>query len=133
VDTHPPYALVAPEFRFRALAALAGRAALGGSRELLLATLLGGRLADGVVGPHPLPAAQRRTRAAAARSWLAAVAMTATARNAVGRVIESTATDDRRALGDAWDGLLALVTPYLDVAARSEVRRIALAAHGPPA
>src|SRR5690349_12491010 len=44
--TAPPYALSSPAFRFRALAVLAGRAPLGGQREVALATYLAARLAD---------------------------------------------------------------------------------------
>jgi hypothetical protein len=91
---------------------------------LVLGTLLGARLVDGVVGAHPLPLSLRRTRAAAAKTWLSAVALPAAARAPIGRLIEATASDDRRALGDAWDAVSTLVAPTLDLPARTELRRL---------
>jgi len=41
----PPYALAPTSFRFPALAALAGRAPLGGQREVVLAAYVVARLA----------------------------------------------------------------------------------------
>ena len=78
--THPPYALAPTEFRFRALASLAGHATLGGARELLLATLLVARLVDGVAGLYPLSPPLRRARATAAKTWLSALALPAQTR-----------------------------------------------------
>jgi hypothetical protein len=123
----PPYALAAPEFPFRALAALAGRAAIGGARELVLALLLAARLVDGAVGDAPLTTPMRRTRAAAARAWLAALSLPPHARATVARLVDATAGEDREALRDAWDALVALATPSLDVAGRAELRRLTAA------
>jgi hypothetical protein len=131
VHAHPPYALVTPAFHFRALAALAGRATLGGARELLVGALLMARLADACTGPHPLTTPQRRARANAARAWLASLTLPAIVRAVFSRVMEATATDDRRALAEAWDGLVSLVTPSLDMSSRAELRRLALALTGP--
>ena len=50
----PRYTLATPVFRFRSLAALSGRAALGGDRETLLACLQLGRLCAGIVPPYEL-------------------------------------------------------------------------------
>jgi hypothetical protein len=129
VRSHPPFALDAPEFRFRALALSSGRASIGGGRELVLAALLGARLIDGVVGPHPLPPAHRRLRAAAARTWLSALALPASSRLIMARLVEATAMDDRRALLEAWENLAALVSPALEGAARNELRRVTIALH----
>jgi hypothetical protein len=120
----PPYALAAPEFRFRALAALAGRAPLGGARELMLGTLLGARLAEGVVGDHPLPAPLRRARATAAKTWLSALALPASTRSTLARLAEATGGDDLTALKDAWEGAAALVVATLDASSRAELRRV---------
>ncbi len=124
MPTHPPYALAPTEFRFHALAALAGRSALGGARELVLASLLAARLADGMVGDSPLPAPLRRARAAAARSWLSALTLPGNARAVVARVFEASAGDSRRALREAWEGVATLVGPVLDVASRTAARRL---------
>jgi hypothetical protein len=131
VHAHPPYALVTPAFPFRALAALAGRATLGGTRELLVGALLMARLADACAGPHPLTTPQRRARATAARAWLASLTVPAAVRAVFSRVMEATAGDDRRALAEAWDGMVSLVTPSLDMPSRAELRRLALALAGP--
>lgn len=127
MPTHPPYALAPATFRFRALAVLAGRTPLGGTRELVLAALLTARLVDGVVGDHPLPQPLRRTRASAARSWLSAVALPASARAVLSRAMEASAGDDTRVLRDAWDAVTTLVAPTLDVASRTAARRLAAA------
>jgi len=120
----PPYALVTPEFRFRALAALAGRATLGGARELVLGLLLGARLVDGVVGDHPLAPPLRRARMSAAKTWLSSLALPSTTRATLARLAEATAIDDRRALVDIWEAVMAIVTPSLDVPSRAEMRRL---------
>lgn len=125
--THPPYALAPTGFRFRALAALAGHAALGGARELLLATLLVARLVDGVAGLYPLSPPLRRARAAAARTWLSALALPAQTRAVFARLIDLTVQEDRRLLADAWDSLTTFVGPALDLAARTELRRMSVA------
>lgn len=125
--THPPYALAPTEFRFRALASLAGHAALGGARELLLATLLAARLVDGVAGTYPLSPPLRRARATAAKTWLSALALPAQTRAVFARLIDLTVQDDRRILADAWDSLTAFVAPALDLAAKTELRRLSAA------
>lgn len=124
MQTHPPYALQPAEFRFRSLAALAGQAPLGGTRELLLAALLIGRLFDGAVGRYALPTLLRRRRATAARSWLSALALPVAARATLARAIDLSASDDRRAMSEAWEHVVALVLPVLDGPARAEVRRL---------
>ena len=42
------------------------------------------------------------------------------------RAIEASATGERDALAEAWDGVVALVTPVADMAARAELRRVTL-------
>jgi len=120
----PPYSLPTTEFPFRALARLAGRAALGGAREQVFAILLAARLVDSAVGEHPVPSPLRRTRATAAKSWLSALALPAASRTVMSRLVEATATDDWRALADAWEEAQALVAPSLDPPALAELRRL---------
>jgi hypothetical protein len=114
-------------FRFPALASLAGHAALGGARELLLATLLGARLVEGTVGLHAIAPALRRARATAARTWLSSLALPAQARVILARLFDLTAQEDRGLLTDAWEQLVTLVTPALDLSARTELRRLGAA------
>jgi hypothetical protein len=126
-------ALAEAEFPFRALAALAGRAAIGGARELLLAALLAARMVEGVVGRAPLPAALRRPRAAAAKAWLSSLALPTTARGLVARVIDATAGDEVADLRAAWSPLVAALSPLLDQPARSELARLTSTVQAPPA
>lgn len=88
----PPYALALPTFRFRALAALAGRAPLGGPREAALACLLAARLAAPLVAGAPVTFddAARAARAAGARTWLASMAVPAAARVPAARLFDAT-------------------------------------------
>jgi len=124
VSPSPPLALSAPGFPLRSIAQLAARASLGGPRETLLGVMQAARLIDGVVGAHPLPDSLRRTRAAAARTWLAAIAMPAAARQAIGRTIDASADNDRVALSEAWTDVVQVATPALDGGSRFELRRI---------
>lgn len=122
----PPYALSAAGFQLRALAALASRAALGGPREVLLAAMQAARMVEGTVGLHPLPESLRRSRANAARSWLAALALPPASRVTIARAIEASAGNERHVLAQAWEGVVALVLPMSDMAARAELRRVSL-------
>jgi len=131
VQTVLPLALSVPVFPMRSLAQCAARANLGGPRETLLGVIQAARLVDGVAGPHALPDALRRSRAGAARSWLAALAMPVAARQAIGRTIDASAGDDRAALVDAWDAVVEVATPLLDLSARNELRRITTRLHAP--
>lgn len=134
VLTALPLALSVPVFPMRSLAQCAARAGLGGPRETLLGVIQAARLVDGMAGRHPLPDALRRTRAGAARSWLAALAMPAAARQAIGRTIDASAGDNLAALAEAWDAVVQVAMPLLDLSARNELRRISARVHaGAPA
>ena len=85
-----PYAVEPNAFRFPALAAAAGRAPLGGPRETTLGVYLAVRLADDAAASPALPAALRAQRAAAARAWVASLAITATVRRALIRLLDAT-------------------------------------------
>jgi hypothetical protein len=122
----PPFALSAPGFPLRSLAALAARSALGGPREVLLAAMQAARMVEGAVGLHPLPEALRRSRANAARSWLAALALPASSRSTIARAIEASAGAERDVLAQAWEAVVAMVTPGADLPARAELRRVTL-------
>ncbi|MGH7721060.1 MAG: hypothetical protein ACREON_19710, partial [Gemmatimonadaceae bacterium] len=66
--TAPPYSLPPHRFGFPALAARAGRAALGGERESALACLMAARVVAGALPPDAIPYAARAHRAGAARA-----------------------------------------------------------------
>ena len=117
----PPYSLDAPAFRFRALAALAGRAALGGEREVALATLLAARLVAAALPPDLLPAERRATRAQAARSWLGALALPAGQRTAIARVIDASDAEALAPIVPALERLREALTRHLDPASLAEL------------
>jgi hypothetical protein len=123
IPTPPPYALSTPLFRFRALASLAGRAALGGPREVALATYLVARLVDDCLPEKELPAAARAERSASARGWLANVALPAGARAALTRVADATGGNASDITG-ALTSLLNGIDGYLDPPSRIELARL---------
>lgn len=122
--TDVPYALAAPAFRFPALAALAGRAPLGGEREAVLACLVAARLVHGACGPRALPVALRQARAGSARVWFSSVAVPAPMRVPVVRLIEATGRDDRPALAEALRQVTEVTAGILDAAASSELQAL---------
>jgi hypothetical protein len=124
VPFSPPYALATPRFRFRALAALAGRSSLGGDREVVLAMLLAGRLVIGALPPRPLPQGVRATRASGARAWLAALALPAAFRQSLARLIDATASVDPAALEPTWRAVVEMSSPHLDAHAIAELREV---------
>ena len=122
----PPYALATTTFRFRALAALAGRAPLGGPREVALASYLAARLTDDARGGDGLAEPGRAERAHAARAWLAGMALPANLRAPFVRLLDATA-GEKPALSAALDGVISLVAEYLDPPARTELGQLAQA------
>jgi hypothetical protein len=122
--TLPPYALAAPRFPFRALAALAGRSPLGGEREVALATLLAARLVMGALPPQPLPQGVRATRANGARAWLASLALPAALRQAFARLVDATAAADRETLEPALRAVIDVTNPLLDAGANAELHEV---------
>ena len=119
-----PYALVAPVFPFRALAVLAGRAPLGGPREIALATLTAARLALAAAPPATLAQPMRASRVEAARLWLTSVALPSAVRGAVLKLVEATASDDPGGMAAALAKVTDVTAPHLDKAARSELERL---------
>ena len=120
----PPYALATPRFRFRALAALVGRSPLGGEREVALATLLAARLVVGTLPPAPLPQSVRITRANGARAWFAALALPASLRQTLTRLLDATTSVDRDGLEAALRNVIDVTSPQLDAAAVAELREV---------
>ncbi|MFL5560016.1 MAG: hypothetical protein ACJ79K_00945 [Gemmatimonadaceae bacterium] len=121
----PPYALAPTPFRFRALAALAGRAPLGGGRETALASFVVARLAVGCLAGSTLTTEDRSTRAAAARTWIASLALPAPLRAPLVKVIESTRHESRSAVAVAIVTVADVAASYLDAPALDELRVLA--------
>lgn len=119
-----PYALEALRFPFPALASLAGRLPLGGGREVALAALLTARLAQGVSASDTLPPGDRAARAAAAKVWLASLALPATTRVPFARCIEATTGTPLQVAG-ALRSLVAASGPHLDGPSVQELEKLA--------
>ena len=128
----PPYSLATPSFRFPALAALAGRAPVGGDRELVLSCLMSVRLAAGAVGPNPLPVVVRVERSANAKTWLASLALPVPARVPFTRLADAAAGEDIAPLRAALQRVISACTPVLDAASRQEAERFAAAVAAAP-
>jgi hypothetical protein len=125
VITHqPPYALAATTFPFPALAALAGRLPLGGGREVAVAVLTVARLAVVLLPPPSLDVEERQTRAAAARVWLASLALPAPVRVPLARAIDAS-TGDAPAMSSALRALSAAAGQWLDGRSTLELDRLA--------
>ena len=123
---NPPYAVPTTSFRFAALATLAGKAPLGGRREVALAVYLAARLADDTLPERGIPPEARAERARHARSWLASIAVPAPVRAATGKMIDATA-GEARATGATLQGVINATASYLDAAARAELDRLTAA------
>jgi hypothetical protein len=130
----PPYGLAGPTFRFKALAMLAGRAPLGGVREVAMAVYLAARLAADATPFGALSSGIRSRRAGAARSWLATLTLPGSVRSPILRLIESSCSSALADGDGGADGALVLAAlaaviaatlAYLDAGARSELERLA--------
>jgi hypothetical protein len=123
-QNQPPYAVPPTEFRFPALAALAGRAQLGGDREVALAVYLAARLAQDCHGGTELSEAARTERAASAKTWISTFAVPAAVRPSITRVIEGTAGSAPTIVEDLR-ALVASTRSYLDIQSQAELDRLA--------
>jgi hypothetical protein len=124
--TNPPYALAATTFRFSALAALAGRAPIGGQREVALAAYMAARLAQDVLPERGVPQPSRAERATGAKSWLSTLALPASVRPALARLVDASGGEPRGA-AEALRAVAAATGTFLDTRARSELDRLVAA------
>lgn len=123
-----PYALATPTFPFRHLAALAGRAPIGGAREVALGCFVAARLAADRGRADTEPTLDgREARAAAARSWLGTLTLPATVRTPLARCIETTAAEGTLQLSRTVTALRDACADYLDAGSRAELDALAQA------
>jgi len=122
IGNPPPFALATPTFRFRALASHAGRAALGGDREIALACLVAGRLGAGLTNAQPSAPSDLKARAVAAKQWLASLVLPAALRTLLNAAIESSGDGDEVATARALSQLLPLAAQQLDEFSLAELR-----------
>ena len=121
-----PYALVTPSFPFRHLAALAGRAPIGGAREVALGCFVAARLAvEHVASATELTDEARQARATAARSWLGTLTLPAAVRTPLIRCIESSAEGAVAAIAREVVAMRSACAGYLDAASRAELDALA--------
>jgi hypothetical protein len=125
-----PYSLEPTAFPFPALASLAGRAPLGGQREIVLACLLVARVvvdAADMNGAGLLTMDQRRARAKEVGDWLAATSIPPVIKGALTGLAEGTASADRGYVTSALDSVMMVTANHLDPAARLELEQLAQA------
>ncbi|MGI8619161.1 MAG: hypothetical protein ACR2L6_08725 [Gemmatimonadaceae bacterium] len=121
----PPYALAQTPFPLPALAAHAGKAALGGDREVAIACFVIARLAGALLPPYALPTELRQQRAAACRTWLASQAIPPAIRANLLAAVDSTASAERSAIPAALRALRAHAAKHLDGASGQELDSLA--------
>jgi hypothetical protein len=121
-----PYGLEPTAFPLPAVAALAGRAPLGGPREIALACFLVGRMVTDLASTHPvLTADQRKVRAQGTRHWLGSATIPSPVRVALMRLVESTSAGDLAGTRTALDSVMTVTANHLDSAARLDLGRLA--------
>ena len=103
----------------------AGRAPLGGAREVALGCLMAARLVAGTLPPDPLPLAVRAARAKAARTWLASLALPAPVRAPLARVADASGRDAPAELAAALGAVIAAARRQLDAASITELESLA--------
>lgn len=126
----PPYALATPAFRFRALASHAGRATLGGDREIALACFAVARLAAGLLPPVMLAPGDAVTRANATGHWLASLTMPASPRAAAAAAIDAISRSNRRGAAESLRVLRDVAGRQLDFPSLTEIDDLADELHG---
>jgi hypothetical protein len=127
----PPYALATPDFPFRHLAGLAGRAPIGGAREVALACFVAARLASDCAARSPdLAEAGRSARSAGAKGWLGTLALPSAVRGPLLRCVESTAEGTPEVIGRELADLAAAGSSFLDPASRAELETLAASLRG---
>ena len=124
--TLPPYALPAPVFRFRNLATLAGRAPIGGAREVALACFVAARLVNDCCDPLlALDEEARVARCVGAKGWLGTIAIPTPVRAPVAKLADASANGHPESMAPLVAALAKAADAFLDAAARSELDALA--------
>ena len=122
----PPYALPTLDFPFRHLAGLAGRAPIGGAREVALACFVAARLASDCAARSPdLTEPGRAARCVGAKAWLATLALPTAVRGPLLRCMEATVAGSPESVGRELAELALAGSSYLDPASRAELETLA--------
>ena len=111
-------------FPFPALAAQAGRAPLGGTREVALACLMAARLAiNARCAAKELTRRAHADRTSSARNWFASLAIPPAVRSACTRLTDATVCADPTEIATALAGVLSAARRHLDAAGAEELDR----------
>lgn len=126
----PPFALTAPAFRFRHLAGLAGRAPIGGAREVALACFVAARLAAECGLATDDLQRDREARYAGAKAWLATMALPAPVRGSVARCAELSVSGAAGDMAQEIAALMQAAASHLDAGSRAELRALSALLRG---
>jgi hypothetical protein len=127
----PPYALAAPVFPFRHLAGLAGRAPIGGAREVALACFVAARLAsECLLDGDDAHAPARVARSTGAKGWVGTLALPTAVKGPLQRCLESSAEGGRAAMARELATLATAAASYLDPSSRAELDALATSLKG---
>ncbi|MDP9179220.1 MAG: hypothetical protein M3O61_16210 [Gemmatimonadota bacterium] len=127
IGQQPRFALATPRFRFRALAACAGRASIGGDREVAMACLVAGRLAAALLPPYAIGAADLKARSTGAKHWLASLSLPAPVRSALTHLADAVGVGNRNTSAGALSHLVMVAQRSIDEASASELIGVAAA------
>ena len=92
-------------------------------REVALATYLVARLAHDALPHRVIPQTSRAERATGAKNWLSTLALPATVRPALIRLVDASATDSR-SVATALRTVTSVTATFLDSRARLELDRL---------
>jgi len=120
----PRFALVTPVFRFRALTALSGRAALGGDRETLVACLQLARLCSGILPPYEMSGVVVVERTENTKQWLSSLAVPSGIRSTAFGILGALNGFDRARCAIAFVDLVKAAAAQLDDASRAELNAL---------
>ena len=125
-EPRAPYSLEPNAFPLPALAALAGRASLGGQRETALACFLVGRLIASAAAPAA-DSERGRERLQGVKHWLGSAALAPNLRQALAKAAECASDGDKAGVKSAIDSVMTVTANQLDPAARLELARLSQA------
>ena len=125
-----PYALAAPSFRFRHLATLAGRAPIGGAREVALACFVAARLAHECTHAPDEDQEARAARCAGAKAWLGTLALPVAVRNPVIRCADLSVDGQSAPVAREIAALAIAAAAFLDPHSRAELDTLTSALRG---
>ena len=126
-EPRAPYSLEPNGFPLPALAALAGRAPLGGQRETALACFVVGRLVASACAAGATGSELGKERVQGVKHWLGAATLPASVKQGLVRVAECASEGDRNGVKTALDSVMTVTANQLDPAARLELARLAQA------